>query len=298
MVSTNEHAEGLLAGLGFTGLEAAVYRCLVENAPLTGYRVAQQIGKPIANTYKAIESLAAKGAVLIEEGEHRRCRAVPPQELLRRLERSFHERCLAAEAELTKLVQPADDDRVYPLRSAAQAYERAHAMIESARGVVLLDAFPAPARALREGLTAAAARGVRVACLVYEPIEIPGALIVRLDSFRWLARWPGDHFLVVCDALQHMIAVVEREGPGVVQALWSPSLILALTQYDGMVTQLIAHALDELLARGADIEQLRAERERFRPFSVVHAEGFAKLIGGAHEEPHEQSGSIAAGGAP
>ncbi|MDO8629132.1 MAG: helix-turn-helix domain-containing protein, partial [Phycisphaerales bacterium] len=67
-----------LVPLGFTPLEGEVYAILVAESPATGYRVAQAIGKPVANTYKAIESLERKGAIVVDDGESRLCRAVPP----------------------------------------------------------------------------------------------------------------------------------------------------------------------------------------------------------------------------
>jgi hypothetical protein len=63
-----------LSTLGFTELEAAVYTFLVESSPATAYRVAQGIGRPVANTYKAVESLQQKGAVLVDETGTRLCR--------------------------------------------------------------------------------------------------------------------------------------------------------------------------------------------------------------------------------
>src|SRR5262245_33241006 len=73
-----------VSALGFTELEAATYAYLVQHSPATGYRIAHGIGKPIANTYKAIESLARKGAVVIEQTGNRLCRAVSPEEVLER----------------------------------------------------------------------------------------------------------------------------------------------------------------------------------------------------------------------
>jgi sugar-specific transcriptional regulator TrmB len=291
MPPRDSQAEHLLFGLGFTALEAAVYRCLVEASPATGYRVAQQIGKPIANTYKALESLAAKGAVLIDEGEHRRCRAVPPNELLRRLERAFHERCTAAESALLRLAETADDDRVYQLKSRDQVFERARSMIDSAQSVVLADLFPAPASELAENLERAAARGVRVGCLVYEETSLTGVRTVRCGPAAWLPRWPGEQVVVVVDALQHLVAVVERDGPGVVQALWSPSVLLSFTQHDGLMSQLIAHCLDDSLRQGASMEALARDRESLRPLSVINAPGFEKLTGQTHEQPGFAAGN-------
>src|SRR4051812_35804269 len=116
-----EAIEALVA-LGFTGLEAEVYAWLLGESPATGYRVAQALGKPAANTYKAIESLQQKGAVLVEDGESRLCRAVPAEELLRQAERGFAEKRAAAARALSELRGPGGDERVYTIRTADQVF--------------------------------------------------------------------------------------------------------------------------------------------------------------------------------
>src|SRR3974377_860031 len=78
-----------LTDFGFTDLEAEVYVFLLQEWPAPGYRGAHALGKPVANTYKAIESLQNKGAILVDEGANRLCRAVPAEELLSQLERNF-----------------------------------------------------------------------------------------------------------------------------------------------------------------------------------------------------------------
>src|SRR5262249_15324517 len=109
-----------LTGLGFTELEAEVYVSLVQSSPATGYRVAQSRGRRGATTYKPMESRHNKGAVLVDDGASRLCRAVPADELLAQMERSFqHRRQLAAQA-LASLHAAPEDDRVYQLQSVEQ----------------------------------------------------------------------------------------------------------------------------------------------------------------------------------
>jgi len=81
-----------LTSLGFTELEATVYCYLVENSPATPYRVARDIGKPVANTYKTVQALYQKGLVLIDDTNSRLCQALPPAEVLSKLKSSFLER--------------------------------------------------------------------------------------------------------------------------------------------------------------------------------------------------------------
>ena len=103
----------MLRDLGFTEIEARVYTFLLQNEPATGYRISHAIGKPTANTYKAVAALEGRGAVQVDEGENRLVRAVPPEELLAGLERRARDRHEAARGVLAELNRDTTDDRVY-----------------------------------------------------------------------------------------------------------------------------------------------------------------------------------------
>src|SRR5262245_11549071 len=112
-----------LQGLGLSGSEAAVYWYLLQHSPATGYRVAQAIAKPVANTYKTIASLEQKGAVVVDDSGTRLCRAVPAEEFLARLENQFKTRRARAMSAVTDLTRTSSktrgqaDPRVYQLKS-------------------------------------------------------------------------------------------------------------------------------------------------------------------------------------
>src|SRR4051794_22303639 len=106
-----------LVDLGFTDLEADVYVFLLDESPATGYRVAQGTGRLPANVYKAIESLEAKGAVLVDQGSNRHVRALPPDELLALQKRRFEERQNRARKALATVRRSVEDDRVYGLNT-------------------------------------------------------------------------------------------------------------------------------------------------------------------------------------
>ena len=109
-----------LMGLGFTEIESAAYTFLVQHSPATGYRIAHGIGKPVANTYKAIRSLRSRGAVIVDETARQQCRAVPPAEVFATLERRRRAECDDALDALTRLRPAEDDDGVYALSSREQ----------------------------------------------------------------------------------------------------------------------------------------------------------------------------------
>ncbi len=269
-----------LAALGFTELEAAVYVYLVENSPATAYRVAQGIGKPVANTYKAVESLQQKGAVLVDETKTRLCRAVPPDDLLGRLEKTFESRREAAARALANL-QPAgrDDDGIFTLTSPEQVYERCSQMLERARDIVLMDAFPDAVETLRPGLAAVAARGIPVAVQAYVPTEIEGVdVIIPLGAERVQERWTGQWVCLMVDGAEYLFAYLDSNGKAVHQAIWSESAFLSWVHHSNLGGFLRSQLLERLLQDGASVEEMKAALEKTQRWTAMEARGYKALL--------------------
>ena len=229
-----------LQGIGFSEIEALVYACVVQNGPSTGYRVSHSIGKPTANSYKAIASLVQQGAVQVDDGETRLVRAVPPDELLAVLERRAREKREAVRAALAARSADVADDRVYTLRARDQVLERARAMLGRAREIVLADLFPGPLDALAGELSAAAARGVRVVVKRYSGREVPGVVEVpEPDAARALSGWPGQQLSLVVDADEHLVALLDPSLSLVHQAVWSRSAFLSCLHHNRVAMELL-----------------------------------------------------------
>lgn len=234
---------GPLRDLGFSEIEALVYGFLVTSEPATGYRISHAIGKPTANTYKAVASLVQQGAVQVDEGGNRLIRAVPPDELLAGLEHRARKKREAARVALSTRSADVADDRVYTLTTPDQVLERARAMLGRARDIVLADLFPAPLDALADALGAAAARGVRVVVKTYAPRDLPGVETVRDgDPPRTLALWPGQQLSLVVDADEHLLALLDTALGHVHQAVWSRSTFLSCLQHNHVAMELLATA--------------------------------------------------------
>ncbi len=233
-----------LTFLGFSEIEALVYCFLLQESPATGYRVSHAIGKPTANTYKAIAALAQRGAVVVDDSANRLCRAVPYGELFDRMARSFDLQRQQAEIELAKLRQAEGDDRVYQLTSVEQVLERARAMLAGAKRVALLDVFPEALRLITADLQAAVRRGVKVAARVYAPVELKGAAVfVTPEAERVRATWPGEQLSIAVDAEQFVTALLSSDVQSVHQAVWSNSTFLSCMQYNALQSELQLTAL-------------------------------------------------------
>jgi sugar-specific transcriptional regulator TrmB len=259
-----------LTFLGFSEIEALVYCFLLEESPATGYRVSHGIGKPTANTYKAIAALALRGAIIIDDSDSRLCRAVPPDELLDRLDREFDTRKQMAASELAKIRQAEGDDRVYYLTSVEQVIERTRAMLKGAKNAALLELFPLTVSLFAADLEAAAKRGVAVAVKVYEPVTLKGVTVVRPDeSARVLSVWPGQQISIATDGEQFLTALLSQDALTVHQALWSNSTFLSCFYYNALNVEQVATDIE--VRTGTDSALNRLSLTRLKPV------GFRKL---------------------
>jgi sugar-specific transcriptional regulator TrmB len=267
-----------LVSLGFTQLEADVYAWLLAVEPSSGYRIAQALRKPAPNIYKAIESLEAKGAVMVDEGQTRRCRPVPPDELLAHLDRRFQSQRHRAERALRRLHRREEDHRVYRMRSPSAVLERCRAMIARAQEIVLVDAFPAPLAEIADALSEAAARGVRVAVLTYAEHEIDGVFVVvdaKGENVR--RRWSGHWLNVVVDGAEHLVSLMDADRTSVRQAVWSGSVYLSWVYHSAVASEIALAALESESASITSAAGFRARIDELNTIHSLDAPGYREL---------------------
>jgi len=275
----DRNATQALVRLGFTALEAEAYTWLLGEPGATGYRIAKGIAKPVSNTYKALESLQHKGAILVDDDENRLWRAVPAEELLHQLERGFAADRAEAGRALARVARPTGDDRVYALHAASQVMERARTMLRSARQIVLIDGFPGALAAIRPEITAAVARGVDVAIKVYRPIELGGAeTFVAPDGASVVARWPGEWLNLVVDGAEHLLAMFDPTLREVRQAIWSGSPYLSWIYHSALAAELVMAAVSELAEATPRRDRLRGLARRFDALVSPDAPGCRALV--------------------
>lgn len=273
-----EDCIGSIAALGFTDLEAEIYVFLLQQSPATGYRVAQALGKPAANTYKAIETLQKKGAILVEDGVNRQCRAIPYEELLGQLERGFLEKKARAANALTELHAASEDERVYQIRSIRQVMERCRNMLARCTEVAIIDIFPLPLDTLQKDIEQTAARGPVVAVQVYEPTEVAGAeVVVRMEGSGIQQRWPGQWLNLVVDGSEHLIAFLTADAKKVHQAVWSGSVYLSWIYHSSLCCELETGIVRKLIQDGESPARLKQAVERCRRFHSPENPGYRTL---------------------
>jgi hypothetical protein len=113
-------------------------------------------------------------------------------------------------------------------------------MLARAKAIVLADLFPEPYAALAPDLAAAAARGVRVVVKACARRDVAGVTeVLEPDAARTLAAWPGQPLTLVCDAEEHLLALLDDGLASVAQAVWSRSAFLSCLQHNRVAMDLL-----------------------------------------------------------
>jgi len=267
-----------------------MYAFLLANSPATGYRISQAIGKPAANVYNALPILEKKGAVLVEETAAHRCRAVPVAELAARLHRRFLETQTGLEAAFAGSNPGLDDDRIYPLRTGEQVFEKCRCMLDGAKEIVLIDAFPGALNALIGDLERAASRSVRVAVNSYRSVRIKGVRrFERPDGERVIGRWPGEWINMVKDGEEYVLALLERDLHGVIQAVWSGSPSMSWVYYSALMSEMKMGGLKRRILKGEKTAALKKYVEACDRFFPREASGYVRLMKQTPSETREKA---------
>jgi sugar-specific transcriptional regulator TrmB len=264
---TQEDCVNVFKELGFTELEARIYTYLVQHAPATGYGIAKAIGKSNATTYKVIETLQAKGAIWVDDGVSRQCRAVPIGELLSQMERRFQERRDRAAAAVSKLGTASEDDRIYQLFTPDQVYERARQLLREASDIVSMELFPLPLREMRDAVEETAQRGVSVSVRIYEPVPLEHVdLIISPPEFETLKNAPAQCISLFADGLRYLYALLSHDGDRVYQAVWSASPFLSWSYFTFVQSDFLLSKILPALKESASVEEVRQVYEKWKKY--------------------------------
>jgi len=254
-----------LSELGFSGAEAAVYVALLQEPKATGYRIARLAGKPVPNTYKALDALHKKGAIIVDEsGRGRTYTALPVSEFFEGMKRRLDTMRGHLEEELKGLTTGAVEGGIYQLTTPDQVYGRAKTMLREAKGVALVDIFPRPLAHLRGDLEAAAKRGLKIWMMVYEPGEVKGCeVIAPKKSSMQLAIWKADWMNVVVDSKEALYSLLKKDGAAVERAVWIKDPYLAMQAFSGAFHEFAFDRAGQLIWSGKSKDEIATEVRKF-----------------------------------
>jgi len=254
-----------LSELGFSGAEATVYVALLQEPKSTGYRIARLAGKPVPNTYKALDALHKKGAIIVDEsGRGRTYTALPVSEFFEGMKRRLDMMRGHLEEELKGLTAGAVEGGIYQLTTPDQVYGRAKTMLREAKGVALVDIFPGPLEHLRGDLEAAAKRGLKIWMMIYKPGEVKGCEVIAPAKSAFLLQvWKADWMNIIVDSREALYSLLKKDGAGVHRAVWVKDPYLAVQAFSGAFHELAFDRTGELLWSGKSKDEIATEVRRF-----------------------------------
>lgn len=203
-----------LRDLGLTPTEAEVYIATIEAAaegPVSGYRVAQGLGRDPANLAKVMAGLVRHGAVRIVQEKPRLYLPVDPEAFTAGVVERVRERREEAVALLRRFapVDPGGAPLLVP--AFVDAVAAASGLIAGATASVMLHAPEDIVSALAEPLAAAGARsGCRVVVLSPSPVRLTGVESTLVPAPEDAAPW----LQLVTDRRRWLVARAGSEPAG------------------------------------------------------------------------------------
>jgi len=273
-----ENIIGKLNRFGFNKLEAEVYITLLKDSPLTGYRLAQVLNKAAANTYKALESLEKKGAVVAEETPTmKQYAAIPIKDFMDQVEFTFVNDRNYLEDALKNVHNSLSGDKIYMLQSLDQVFEKCEKMLDSAENCVIVDAFPNMLKKIIPYLEKAAANNVNIVVNAYGPVEVQDChVIVKSNAKKVLNLWSGDWMNIAVDGKEYLITAVEKDG-SLQHAIWSNSPYLSFFVFNGFRYEMLYSSLAGKV-KDLKMDDLVEESAKNVNISVADLPGYITML--------------------
>lgn len=261
-----------LRDIGLNQLEAEVYYLLLREHPMTAYKVGKLLKKPTANIYKAVEVLYSKGAIIIEEGKNKLCKAVNPKEFIALQESQFALKAEQASQALSNLKPQVEEEKTYSLDSVGLALEKAKQMIAGAQVVIVIDAFPLALDYVIEPLQKAVERGIKVIVQSYSPVSIAGADILTTPNHdEVISYWQSQQLNLISDGKESLVSLFDQSMSRVFHATWSTNVYLSCILHAGRVCEQSIHkllAVPDSDSKLREIEEILQEQSFFRNSEV------------------------------
>ena len=230
---------GLLREMGLSELEATIYIWLLGNKRSTGYKIATKIGKPVANTYKALKSLERKGAVISDNTSKKiYFDTIPVEQFLNKIENEFLAQKEKIIREVDKLDVRQEPIGIYELQSGELVYEKAVHMIESAEHSLLVDCFPAPLQKITSHILKSADSDIDIYLKRYADEVIEGVhLVKKTQSDIVLEELQGQWMIIIKDATETLIAFFDRSGDEMIHSVWIQDAFISLIHFSGAIIE-------------------------------------------------------------
>lgn len=237
-MSDSKNILKMLNGIGLNDLESTIYTWLLQNKKSTGYKIAKSINKPVANTYKALDSLAQKGAVICDQSANKKnYESVDIKQFLDKIESEFKHKRQQLETEIGKLEQKEISGGIYKIKSKAMVYQKAIEMINSTEDILLIDIFPRPLEVLKPHLTKKADKQA-IYLKNYLNETIPETYQIKsINGKKVIESLDGQWVIMVKDTKESLIAYFDKTGEELINSVWLNDVLLSFILFNGSANE-------------------------------------------------------------
>lgn len=230
----NEGLVDRLRILGMSLYEARVYLGLLRHGPQNGNEVAKSAGIPSSKVYATLEKLAGEGIVhTVTTSAGTQYISIAPDELVHRFRQEFDEPIEYLEKTLPGLAAFEPASEVLTVTTLEAIRENSSFIVGDARHELYVSIWQEDMPALRDALTSAFGRGVRIFGMLYGD-EVPeGIGSWMLHSYQQIVadRLGGRLLTVVADGEEALIAHIPHRGQASGVRTRNPVLTLIAQEY-------------------------------------------------------------------
>lgn len=194
--------------LGLSQYEISCYLALVNQHPSNGSQLSRNSGIARSRIYDVLRNLTQKGLVMeVESGMYV---PLPPEELLKRLQRQFDENLAELKQQLESVSQKTAVEYIWTIRGYEHVMAKAKEMIRSARKELYVRLFPEAGAILDPYLKAAEKRGVGIRYIAMGDMPMSFEIqVVHPDSGHLKQSIGGRSFDVIADRQEALVGIFE-----------------------------------------------------------------------------------------
>jgi sugar-specific transcriptional regulator TrmB len=222
----------VLRSLGFGEYEAKAYLALLAASPLSGYAAAKNSGVPRSKIYEVLDSLAARGDIVVSPGSTPLYRPLPAKEMILNRKARAEENFLLAEKTLEHFQNSLDGrENIWNITGRDAILQKIMESIPKAVQRILLEIWPEDFTELKPQLKAAAEKGVKVCIVAYGEIQAEFASVHLHDLSREITEEYGGRWVVFSADDREVVAGVLSIGENS-RATWTmhPGLVMPITE--------------------------------------------------------------------
>jgi sugar-specific transcriptional regulator TrmB len=242
----SQRAIASLEDLGFSTYEAKAYWGLIQENPISGYRLSKRTGIPRSRIYEILERLAVKGLAIQFQADPVEYAPLAVEDLMMQLRGDFDDTLSVLETEVERLSTKGTQESIWNLRTREMIIKRARAMITRAQKSVYLVAWAETIQELRAELKDAANQGIRIVTISCGEIEPLAGIHYKHAFEEELVQMEGSSIIVVIDGNQVLLG--ETLPADSCQAAWSNNAGLIFVTEEYIRHEVYIHKIIERLS--------------------------------------------------